>query len=68
MAHPELVSFEIGSESVSRAQFSVSGEYLEYYIINGPTMKGVLNNYTSLTGRPALPPPWSFGLWLSTHL
>lgn len=66
VAHPELVSFEIGSESVSRAQFSVSGEYLEYYIINGPTMKGVLNNYTSLTGRPALPPPWSFGLWLST--
>ncbi|MCL5032901.1 MAG: alpha-xylosidase [Thermotogae bacterium] len=63
---PGKVSFEIASENVSKVQFSVSGEYLEYYIINGPTMKDVLNNYTSLTGKPALPPAWSFGLWLST--
>ena len=26
----------------------------------------MLERYTALTGRPALPPPWSFGLWLST--
>ena len=24
------------------------------------------SSYTALTGRPALPPRWSFGLWLST--
>jgi alpha-D-xyloside xylohydrolase len=29
-------------------------------------MKDVLENYTSLTGKPALPPAWSFGLWLTT--
>lgn len=60
------VSFEVASEKVSRVQFSVPGEYLEYYVINGPDVKGVLEKYTALTGRPALPPAWSFGLWLTT--
>jgi alpha-D-xyloside xylohydrolase len=64
--HPELVSFEIGSENVSKAQFSVKGEALEYFIIDGPEPKLVLERYTRLTGRPALPPAWSFGLWLTT--
>ncbi len=64
--HPEEVSFELGSETVSRTQFSVEGEYLDYYFINGPTPKELVSRYTTLTGRPALPPAWSFGLWLST--
>ncbi|MFN2744269.1 MULTISPECIES: alpha-xylosidase [unclassified Bacillus (in: firmicutes)] len=64
--HPELVSYEIGSEVVSKAQFSVEGESLDYFIISGSEPKEVLKNYTRLTGKPALPPPWSFGLWLST--
>jgi alpha-D-xyloside xylohydrolase len=63
---PGCVSFEVASEKVSSAQFSVQGEYLEYFIINGPTPKKVLEKYTALTGRPAMPPAWSFGLWLTT--
>ena len=35
--HPGLVSFEVGSEAVSRVQFSVAGETLEYLVIYGPT-------------------------------
>ncbi|SUW61884.1 Alpha-xylosidase [Buttiauxella agrestis] len=64
--HPECVSFEVGSEKVSKVQFSVAGEYLEYFVIDGPTPKAVLDRYTRFTGRPALPPAWSFGLWLTT--
>ena len=64
--HPEQVSFEIGSEAVSRSQFSVPGEYLEYFVIHGPTPKEILAKYTALTGRPPRVPEWSFGLWLST--
>jgi alpha-D-xyloside xylohydrolase len=64
--HPGLVSFEVGSEAVSRVQFSVAGQALEYLIIYGPTFQEILRKYTALTGRPALPPAWSFGLWLST--
>ena len=63
---PEKISFEVGSEKVERVQFSVPGEMLEYFIIYGPTPKEILDRYTALAGRPALPPAWSFGLWLST--
>ena len=64
--HPERVSFEVASEKVSRVQFSVEAHALEYFVIFGPTPKEVLEKYTALTGRPALPPAWSFGLWLTT--
>ncbi len=64
--HSEKVSFEVASEKVERVQFSVPGEYLDYFVIYGPTPRQVLERYTALTGRPALPPAWSFGLWLST--
>jgi alpha-D-xyloside xylohydrolase len=64
--HPGLVSFEVGSEAVSRVQFSVAGQALRYFVVYGPTPKEILRKYTALTGRPALPPPWSFGLWLTT--
>ena len=64
--HPERVSFEVASEKVARVQFSVPGEGLEYFLIYGPSPTEVLEIYTALTGRPALPPAWSFGLWLTT--
>ncbi|MBN1640983.1 MAG: alpha-xylosidase [Anaerolineae bacterium] len=66
VAHPGRVSFEVASEKVERVQFSVPGETLAYYLIYGPSPKEVLARYTALTGRPALPPAWSFGLWLTT--
>lgn len=64
--HPENISLEVASEKVERVQFSVPGQNLEYFLIYGPTPKEVLERYTALTGRPALPPAWSFGLWLTT--
>ncbi|HEX2864226.1 MAG TPA: alpha-xylosidase, partial [Deinococcales bacterium] len=64
--HPGKVEFEIASERVSQARFAVPGEELEYLVVYGPTPREILERYTALTGRPALPPAWSFGLWLST--
>lgn len=64
--HPEKVDYEIGSEAVSKTQFSVRGEKLEYYVIAGNSLKDVMSNYTILSGKPALPPAWSYGLWLTT--
>jgi len=62
----DAVSFEVGSEVVSKVSIAVPGEKLEYFIIGGSDLKDVLTNYTNLSGKPALPPAYSFGLWLST--
>lgn len=64
--HPERVDFEIGTEQVNKVAFSVEGECLDYYFLSGLEMKQVLERYTDLTGKPSLPAPWTFGLWLST--
>lgn len=63
---PGKVEFEVGSEKVSRVQFSVPGEQMTYSVIGGADMKQILANYTALTGRAPLVPDWSYGLWLST--
>ena len=60
------VSFEVCSEAVTKVQFSVPGQALDFVLIGAPDRKGVLERYTALAGRPALPPAWTFGLWLSS--
>lgn len=64
--HSDNVSFEVASEKVEYVGFSVPGEELRYYLIYGENNEEVISKYTTLTGKPALPPAWSFGLWLST--
>ena len=60
------VSYEVASEVVSKLQFSVPEETMEYFVLGGDTLHNVISTYTDLTGKPALPPAWSFGLWLTT--
>ena len=64
--HPDKVSFEVSSELVKKVTFTVPGENLDFFVINGPTMKEVIQRYTDITGKPALVAPWTMGLWLST--
>ena len=47
------VSFEVASEKVERVQFSVEGERLDYYVINGRTPKGTV---TASSGSPPSSP------------
>ena len=64
--HPGKVMLEIQSERTTRINIAIAGESLEYMLIAGTTPKEILNRYTALTGRPSLPPAWSYGLWLTT--
>ncbi|PWU14632.1 MAG: hypothetical protein C5B50_16990 [Verrucomicrobia bacterium] len=41
---------------------------LKFNVVYGPQLTNVLSRYTGYTGRPALPPPWAFGPWLSSDV
>ena len=56
--------FDIGARSRCDLQVAVDDDHLDYFLFFG-TVKEVLLRYTELTGRPPLPPEWSFGFWQS---
>jgi alpha-D-xyloside xylohydrolase len=57
--------FEVGSYSHVSCSFFVHERDLDYYVMVSDTPAGVLRLYTWLTGRPPVPPKWSFGVWMS---
>jgi alpha-D-xyloside xylohydrolase len=64
--HTGRVSLEIGTEVVDKVQLTVPGEELEIFFIYGANPREIIKRYTDFLGKPALPPEWSYGLWLST--
>lgn len=61
------VTFNMGNLSNRTYTIEVPENRLDYYVIYGPTPKDIIQNYTDLTGKPPVPPRWSFGLWISTY-
>ena len=53
--------FDIGREEPDLLTFGAAGGDLDYYFINGPDPKKVIERYTALTGRMPMPPLWSLG-------
>jgi alpha-glucosidase len=53
--------FDVGRERPDRLTFGADGGDLDYYFINGPDPKKVIERYTALTGRMPLPPLWALG-------
>ena len=62
---PSAVDLHLGSRSNRAYTLQADGDELDYYLIAG-TPKEIVTAYTELTGRPAVPPEWAFGLWAST--
>ncbi len=50
----------------TRIQFNETR--LRIVFIGGENLSEILKAFTNLTGRPALPPPWAFGLWKSRNV
>lgn len=64
--NPGRVMLELQSERTTRVNIAVAGQFLEYFIVYGSSPKDIIRRYTALTGRPSLPPAWTYGLWLTT--
>lgn len=59
------VTYHLGDSSATHQSWHVASAHLDAFVLLGPSMGEVLERYTDLTGKPALPPRWSYGLWMS---
>lgn len=53
--------FNFGASNDRFSSFSAEDGEMDYYFFGAPTVAGILEGYTWLTGRPHLPPLWSLG-------
>ena len=60
------VEFDVCQSTHSCVQILVPDDLLDYYLIAGPSPAQVLDRFNRLTTRPALPPKWAFGTWISS--
>jgi alpha-glucosidase (family GH31 glycosyl hydrolase) len=59
--------WDLGARSPATWEFGAGGDELDYYFIDGPGLKDVLRQYTSLTGRSPLLPKPAYGLNVGTY-
>ncbi|MBG0820839.1 alpha-xylosidase [Planomonospora sp. ID91781] len=60
------VEFDMCQSTHSCVQIVVPDDLIDYYVIAGPTPPQILDRFDRLTCRPALPPKWAFGTWISS--
>ena len=53
--------FDVGREAPDQLTFGAANGELNYYFINGPDPKQVIERYADLTGHLPLPPRWALG-------
>jgi alpha-D-xyloside xylohydrolase len=58
------MTFDMGASFHAANNLLVGDDTLDLFVFLGDP-KQVLGEYTALTGRPSMPPLWSFGLWMS---
>ena len=57
--------FDLGKTKSDVMRCDSDGGEIDMYVIDGPHIADVVERYTSLTGRPSLPPLWALGYWQS---
>ena len=57
--------FNMGATSGVSYTMETEDPYLDYYMFCNRDPKGLLQDYTALSGRSAMIPRWAFGFWMS---
>ena len=57
--------FDLAKTKADEVRCDAEGGEIDLYVIDGPGLADVIERYTSLTGRPSLPPLWALGYWQS---
>jgi alpha-glucosidase len=57
--------FDLARSAPDEVRCDGPGGEIDLYVIDGPRLADVVERYTSLTGRPSLPPLWALGYWQS---
>ena len=58
------ITCDFGNSFAGLNSLLIGDDELDLFVFLG-SPKEILNEYTTLTGKPPLPPLWSFGLWMS---
>lgn len=58
------VTCDFGASHVATTKLFMMDETADLFLFFGEPKK-ILDEYTSLTGKPGMPPLWSFGTWMS---
>ncbi len=58
------VTMDMGNSYIGANKIFMADEDMDFFIFFGEP-KDIISEYTALTGRPELPPLWSFGTWMS---
>ncbi len=57
--------FNMGATSAVSYVLETEDPYLDYYMFCNRDYKGLIRDYTALSGRSAMIPRWAFGFWMS---
>lgn len=61
----DYCKLSLADHSSRSVQFMCDRATLDVFLLGGRTPEEILKEYRMLTGFPAMPPLWSFGIWMS---
>ena len=61
----DYCKLSLADHSTRSVQFLNDHATLDVFLIGGQSPEEILRGYRMLTGFPAMPPLWSFGIWMS---